>query len=269
MSDSATPVVGESVFELQLGNFSGPLDFLLELVKVNKIEIKDIFVSQVTEQFLQYMTQLSTLDVDQASEYMAISATLLEIKSKSLLPIDIDADNEGESAQALLIRQIEEYKLFKEIVSELKVQESVNRFYREPDQSVGKEAEVLGENLSLEGFMSAFNKFLARMQAKSGAEEVSRAITKETFSVTDKIRFIRSALIDNETIRFSSLFLATSSKTEIVTTFSAVLEMLKMQLICVKQSNLFDDFDIVPNNLTMSDEEITQSLSEETDEPTE
>ena len=77
----------KDALKLDITNFSGPLDLLLALVKENKIEIKDIFVSQVTEQFLQYMDQVSKLDVDQASEYMAMSATLLEIKSRALLPV--------------------------------------------------------------------------------------------------------------------------------------------------------------------------------------
>ena len=98
MSEEITEVQGEqseqqyafeeeqNVLELKLSNFDGPLDLLLSLVKENKIEIKDIFVSQVTEQFLEYMNQVSELDVELASEYMAMAATLLEIKSRALLP---------------------------------------------------------------------------------------------------------------------------------------------------------------------------------------
>ena len=107
---------------------------MLALVKENKIEIKDIFVSQVTEQFLQYMSQLSELDFDKASEYMAMSATLLEIKSRALLPVLEGLEEDEESPEKVLIRQLEEYKLFKEIVTELKEQENVDRFYREPDK---------------------------------------------------------------------------------------------------------------------------------------
>ena len=117
-----------SVLELKLTNFSGPLDLLLTLVKENKIEIKDIFVSQVTEQFLTYMDQLADLDVDKASEYMAMAATLLEIKSRALLPIIPELEDNEETPEAVLIRQLEEYKVFKEIVGELKEQENVDRF---------------------------------------------------------------------------------------------------------------------------------------------
>ena len=101
----------KNVLELKLSNFDGPLDLLLSLVKENKIEIKDIFVSQVTEQFLAYMDQVSELDVELASEYMAMSATLLEIKSRALLPILKELEPEEETPEEVLIRQLEEYKL--------------------------------------------------------------------------------------------------------------------------------------------------------------
>ena len=105
----------EPALELKLVNFNGPLDLLLELVKANKIEIKDIFVSQVTEQFLQYMDQLSEIDVNKAAEYMAMAATLLEIKARALIPV-LEELNDEESPEKVLIRQLEEYKVFKEVL---------------------------------------------------------------------------------------------------------------------------------------------------------
>jgi len=231
----------KSVLELKITNFSGPLDLLLALVKENKIEIKDIFVSQVTEQFLQYMSQLSDLDFDKASEYMAMSATLLEIKSRALLPVLPGLEEDEETPEKVLIRQLEEYKLFKEIVSDLKEQENVNRFYREPDKSVGKEVTVIKDNLSVDGFIEAFSKFLMKMQVKNAAENVSRAIVKESFSVPQKIAFIREVLKTESKFRFVELFDENASKNEIVTTFLAVLELLKLQIISVSQAQLFED----------------------------
>ncbi|MEG1707009.1 MAG: segregation/condensation protein A, partial [Clostridia bacterium] len=100
--------------EISLAGFNGPLDLLLHLVKEAKIEIKDIFVSQVTEQFMAYMSGLLTLDVDKAGEYMEIAATLLEIKSRALLPVMPGIDEYEESPDKIFIRQLEEYKLLKE-----------------------------------------------------------------------------------------------------------------------------------------------------------
>ena len=136
---------------------------------------------------MQYMSQLSELDFDKASEYMNMSATLLEIKSRALLPVLPGLEDDEESPEKVLIRQLEEYKLFKEIVTELKEQENVNRFYREPDKNVGKEISVIKENLSVDGFVQAFQKFLMKMQVKAQAKRF-RAITKESFSVPQKWR---------------------------------------------------------------------------------
>lgn len=231
----------QSGLELKLTNFSGPLDLLLALVKENKIEIKDIFVSQVTEQFLQYMTQLNELDVDKASEYMNMSATLLEIKSRALLPVIEGLNDDEETPEKVLIRQLEEYKLFKEIVSELKTQENVDRFYREPDKSVGKEVTVVKENLSVESFVQAFQKFLMKMQVRSAAENVSRTMVRESFSVPQKVAYIREVLLVEDKFKFVELFEADASRNEIVTTFLAVLELLKLQIIRVSQAALFED----------------------------
>lgn len=259
MSEEITEVQGEqseqqyafeeeqNVLELKLSNFDGPLDLLLSLVKENKIEIKDIFVSQVTEQFLEYMNQVSELDVELASEYMAMAATLLEIKSRALLPPVVkDDEPEEETPEAVLIRQLEEYKLFKEIVTELKEQENVDRFYRDPDKNVGKEVSVIKENLSLDGFIAAFNKFLAKLQVKSQqSTTVSRTMARESFSVPQKINFIREVLKTVNVFKFAELFEPGASRNEYVTTFIAVLELTKLQIITIRQSDIFEDIVIV------------------------
>ncbi len=259
MSEEITEVQGEqseqqyafeeeqNVLELKLSNFDGPLDLLLSLVKENKIEIKDIFVSQVTEQFLEYMNQVSELDVELASEYMAMAATLLEIKSRALLPPVVkDDEPEEETPEAVLIRQLEEYKLFKEIVTELKEQENVDRFYRDPDKNVGKEVSAIKENLSLDGFIAAFNKFLAKLQVKSQqSTTVSRTMARESFSVPQKINFIREVLKTVNEFKFAELFEPGASRNEYVTTFIAVLELTKLQIITIRQSDIFEDIVIV------------------------
>lgn len=236
----------KNVLELKLSNFDGPLDLLLSLVKENKIEIKDIFVSQVTEQFLAYMDQVSELDVELASEYMAMSATLLEIKSRALLPILKELEPEEETPEEVLIRQLEEYKLFKEIVTELKEQENVDRFYREPDKNVGREVSVIKENLSVEGFITAFNKFLAKLQVKTmQSTTVERTMTRESFSVPQKINYIREVLRTENEFRFMELFDENVTRNEFVTTFFAVLELLKLQVIRLRQDGLFEDIIII------------------------
>ena len=153
---------------------------------------------------------------------------------------------EEETPEAVLIRQLEEYKLFKEIVTELKEQENVDRFYRDPDKNVGKEVSVIKENLSLDGFIAAFNKFLAKLQVKSQqSTTVSRTMARESFSVPQKINFIREVLKTVNEFKFAELFEPGASRNEYVTTFIAVLELTKLQIITIRQSDIFEDIVIV------------------------
>ena len=171
----------------------------------------------------------------------------MEIKSRALLPILPELEENEETPEAVLIRQLEEYKVFKEIVGELKEQENVDRFYREPDKNVGKSVSVYKDTLTVEGFIEAFNKFLMKMEVKAQAENVSRAITKESFSVPQKIALIREILRTEKSFKFTDLFAENASKNEIVTTFIAMLELLKLQVIKVKQNGLFEEVVIMLN----------------------
>ncbi|MBQ3115634.1 MAG: segregation/condensation protein A [Clostridia bacterium] len=228
-------------YSTKLNNFEGPLDLLLHLIKEAKIEIKDVFVSQVTEQFLQYMDGLETLDVDKASEYLNMAATLLEIKSKSILPKIEEFDFEDPEQE--LIRQLEEYKLFKEASEKLKEQENVLRFYKEPDKSVG-DVKVVYSDFNLDGLIAAFSKLLMRVDDKKRQENVLKEIPKEVFTVKDKVEHIRSVLLDRKEASFFEMFTSYYTKNELITTFQAMLELLKLQYITVVQNGVFDDITI-------------------------
>ncbi len=225
-------------YSTKLDNFEGPLDLLLHLIKEAKIEIKDIFVSQVTEQFLAYMNGLSILDVDKASDYLNMAATLLEIKSKSILPkIEEYVEDDPETA---LIRQLEEYKLFKEVSAKLKDQENVERFYKEPDKNVG-DVKIVYSDFNLDGLISAFSKLLMRVDDKRKQENVLKEIPKEIFTVKDKVEHIRSVLLERTSVSFFEMFTNYYTKSELITTFQAMLELLKMQYLTVEQNGIFDD----------------------------
>ncbi len=230
-------------YSTKLDNFEGPLDLLLHLIKEAKIEIKDIFVSEVTEQFLQYINGLDILDVDKASEYLSMAATLLEIKSKSILPkIEDITDQIDEEVQ--LIRQLEEYKLFKEASVKLKEQENILRFYKEPDKSVG-DVKIVYSDFNLEGLISAFSKLLMRVDDKKRQENILKEIPKEVFTVKDKVEHIRTVLLDRKEVSFFEMFSSYYTKTELITTFQAMLELLKLQYIAVEQNGVFDDITII------------------------
>ncbi len=227
-------------YSTKLDNFEGPLDLLLHLIKEAKIEIKDVFVSKVTEQFLEYMNGLSVLDVDKASDYLNMAATLLEIKSKSVLPkIEEFFDEEYDPEQAL-IRQLEEYKLFKEASEKLKEQENVSRFYKEPDKSVG-DVKVVYNDFNLDGLIEAFSKLMMRVEDKKRQVNVLKEIPKEVFTVKDKVEQIRTVLLEKKSVSFFEMFPYHCTKNELITTFQATLELLKLQYITVEQNDVFDD----------------------------
>ena len=235
----------ESVVEYstKLDNFEGPLDLLLHLIKEAEIQIQDIFVSQVTEQYLAYIDGLASIDVDKASEYLNMAATLLEIKSKSILPkVDEYLDDIEDEGKAL-IRQLEEYKLFKEASAKLKEQENVLRFYKEPDKSVG-EVKVVYNDFNLDGLINAFSKLLMRVDDKKRQENVLKEIPKEVFTVKDKVEHIRETLLQKQEMSFFELFTHYYTKNELITTFQAMLELLKLQYITVEQNGIFDDITI-------------------------
>ncbi len=230
-------------YSTKLQNFEGPLDLLLHLIKEAKIEIREIFVSEVTEQFLLYMKGLDVLDVDKASEYLNMAATLLEIKSKSILPKIEELDDGIEDPEQALFRQLEEYKLFKEASEKLKGQENVLRFYKEPDKTVG-DVKIIYNDFNLDGLVSAFSKLLMRVDDKKRQENILKEIPKEVFTVKDKVEQIRNVLLSRKEVSFFEMFSHQYTKTELITTFQAMLELLKLQYISVEQNGVFDDITI-------------------------
>ncbi len=230
-------------YSTKLNNFEGPLDLLLHLIKEAKIEIKDVFVSEVTEQFLAYMEGLEFIDVDKASEYLNMAATLIEIKSKSILPKIEEFDIDVEDPEKAFIRKLEEYKLFKDASEKLKTQENVSRFYKEPDKSVG-EVKVVYNDFNLDGLIAAFSKLLMRVDDKQRQEKILKEIPKEVFTVKDKVQHIRTLLIERKSMSFFETFSSYYTKNELITTFQAMLELLKLQYITVEQNGVFDDITI-------------------------
>ena len=230
-------------YKFKLDNFDGPLDLLLHLIKVAKVDIRDIFVSKITEQYMVYMEDIDNIDVDKASEFISMAATLLEIKSKKLLPKPAEVVIDEEDPEQRLIRQIEEYKLFKEASEKLKTIENVDRLYKQPDDSVGEYRYELPDKLSLTLLTEAFYKLLQRQTIK--AQEITeRKIVKDRFTVAQKIAQIKDDLITRKRFKFSELFESDYSKSEIINTFLAILELLKGQLITATQTSVYGDIEI-------------------------
>ena len=234
----------DSSLKFKLEQFEGPLDLLYHLIKVAKINIRDIFISQITEQYLEMMKDIDNIDMEKAADFTLMAATLLEIKSKQLLPKpEVVGEQEIEDPEEKLYRQLEEYKLFKEASEKLKNIEDVGKFYKEPDDSAGQYRYELPEKLDVDALINAFSNLLHRVSVK--AETITeRKIEKDRFTVAEKIAQIKDSLLMKPRFKFNELFEADYSKSEIINTFLALLELLKSQYIKVDQSDTFGEIDV-------------------------
>lgn len=236
----------EDDYKFKLNQFEGPLDLLLHLIKLTKIDIRDIFLSDITEQYLEMMKDIDDVDIEKASEFINMSATLLEIKSRHLLPVEAEEVDEEDPEQRL-IRQIEEYKIFKEQGEVLSKIEDTSRFYKAPDNSVGEFKYELPDKLSSEALIEAFKLLMQKMTVKAEVVQ-EKKIVKDRFTVAQKIGQIKDMLLTKKEFKFTDMFEESYSKSEVINTFLALLELLKRQYITVVQNNLFEDIDIVRND---------------------
>ncbi len=230
--------------KVSLKQFDGPLDLLLSLVTEAKIDIKDIFVSQITEQYLASMDGVDELDMDAASEFLQMAATLIEIKSRSLLPKPPKEEEGEESPEEALIRQLTEYKAFKEASQDLKKleEEAKKLFTRLPEEYPLPPPTFELTGLTLDALMKAFQRVLARSQARQDAPE-PREIRKDSYTV-QSCMFRIQRRIRSGGCRFDELFDGAPNRQEIVTLFQALLELIRLGRVTVRQKGTFGDIAI-------------------------
>ncbi|MEG1500281.1 MAG: segregation/condensation protein A [Clostridia bacterium] len=244
--DTQIGIFEEEKYSVKLDNFEGPLDLLLHLIKDAKMDITTVKLSAITEQYLEYMNQIPELDMDKASDFIEVAATLIEIKSKKLLPRPEELLPDEEDPEAKLLRQLQEYKIFKEASESLQTFENVDRFYKVPDKSAGN-CKIILKDMSLDGLLDAFSNILAKASIKK-EELVEKKITKDRFTVAEKIAAIKDAILFRESVRFSELLEHDNTKSEIINVFLALLELLKMQIVKAKQIENFTEIEIIRVN---------------------
>jgi len=225
--------------DIKLDEFDGPLDLLLFLVKQAKVSIEDVFISKITDQYLAVIEGLENTDLDKASEFISIAAVLIEVKSKALLPKNEFEVDTGNDSRRELIQRLEEYKLFKDISAKMKAIETVGYFYKNPDPTSLDEVEVL-KDMTPDGLLKALQKLFLRLDRKPTLS-APRSIVKDRFTVPQKMSHIREIVEVQQEVNFLELFDDDYSKLEIITSFQALLELLKMQEIYVRQQEVFDD----------------------------
>ena len=234
-------------WKVKLPVFEGPLDLLLYLIKNEEVDIYQVELGKICDQYLAYLNVLRDLELEVAGEYLVIAATLVYIKSRMLLPEDqqiaTEEDEDGEDPRWELIRQLVEYKKFKDAAGQLsdlqQLQEKL--FYRDviPDLPKSKDP-GLGE-VGVFDLVKAFQKILQRAREKEGFKEIH----EDRFTVSEKIEMILNRILNEEVIQFTTLFSDLSSRTEIVVTFLAVLELVRLKQLRARQGENFGEIELV------------------------
>lgn len=227
---------------LELKDFNGPLDLLLHLIGDAKIDIKDIFVSQVTDQYIRIVRESAQLDMEEASEFIQMAATLLLIKSRSILPPTVEEmGEEEENPEEVLIRQLEEYAKFQQMASQMQdfEQAAARLFSKLPDEFPLPPPVYELEGLTLEGLIAAFVRISERLKEKdeSTGEIPAQIIRMDRHTVGECMKNILR-LTSKGRVGFFDLFSKNPTRNEVVTLFLALLELLKQgKVIAVQETS--------------------------------
>ena len=234
-------------YRIRLDLFEGPLDLLLYLIKREELDIYDIPIMVITRQYLDYLNLMEDLNLDIAGDFLVMAATLMQIKSRMLLPPDpAGLETQEEDPRAELVRRLLEYKAFKEAAERLKEFQSrqsgvFGRFGSEPEFENADEL-TLGD-VSLFDLLSSFARVL-----KSINDDAFHEILKDEYTVADKIEDIVQRLKKETSIQFSRLFRAAKNKLEAITTFLALLELIRQKEVFIIQDTQFGEIEISKNN---------------------
>jgi len=222
-------------YRVKLEIFEGPFDLLFHLIEKNEVDIYDIPIAEITDQYLKYLDDIKHFDVEVTSEFLVMAATLIQIKSKMLLPRQRDEDQEEIDPRKRLVDRLVEYRKYKSVSEELKKREDKykGRMYKEPEpQEEYVECEPVFMNLDIIDLCKAFNRAMKKYKDLYNDNiNLKRGLQREKVSLADKIRFITSRLRNKTEIEFADLFNEGSTRTDVVITFIAMLELIRLKKI--------------------------------------
>ncbi|WP_079476630.1 segregation/condensation protein A [Marinococcus halophilus] len=234
-------------YKVKIDQFEGPLDVLLHFVQQAEMDIQDIPLAAITDQYLQYVRTMQELELDVAGEYLVMAATLLQIKSQTLLPVTVDEDTwmEEEDPKEQLIEQLEEYKRYKEAAGKLQHREQEQQqVYKKPLSEWSTDdarEEGLPDGLTVYDMVAAFQKMKERAKNAHPPQATVRA---DEYSVEERMTEVMEELERLEGCSFYQLFAETRTRPQMVVTFLALLELMKQKQIRCEQANNFDDITI-------------------------
>ncbi len=239
---------------VKLQVFEGPLDLLLYLLEKNKVNIYDIPIVEITEQYMEYIREMKRQDLEVLSEFLVMAATLIDIKSRMLLPSNPDSEEEEEDTRAELVQQLLEYKMYKCMAYELKDRQmdAGRVMYKKPtipEEVRAYEPPVdiheLMSDITLSRLHEIFESIMKKQQDKiDPLRSKFGKIEKEEVSLEDKMEDLQKYAAGHRHFSFRGLLTAQSSKVEVIVTFLAILELMKMGTIRISQEHIFDDIQI-------------------------
>ena len=247
---------GAPEYQVRLDMFEGPLDLLLYLVRKEEVELYDLPLGRIVQQYLDYLAAVPEPDLDRAGDFIALAAHLIYLKSRRLLPVEqrpegVDDSAEEEDPHWELIRQLVEYKKFKDVAAHLQAVE-INRLDLFPrpastSPAAGEDEDALSEAMALRDIgvfdlLSAFQRMLGRFEQKQ-RRDPGTVIFEENFTVADKILQLqgRVAAGGGQAVAFSAMFTAAASRVELVVTLLALLELVRLRQLRVVQSAAFEE----------------------------
>ncbi len=252
-------------YELRLDNFEGPLDVLVYLIDKNKMNIYDISIAEIADQYLAMLKKQESLNLEIASEFIVMASTLLLLKSKKLLP-NSDGGDEAELTEEELVRRILEYKKYKEITSlfKEKIQVYSKRYYKKPDAIELKKQEIERDFTSQDIFDSYKSIFEKNEEKKNEqARNIEKIAVYDNFSVSDKVKEIFKELFKRKKFVFGKMYsIKSKPKEEVVTAFSGVLELDRRNKIITHQEELFGDIVVSRKEDTLFGEKIENGLTD-------
>jgi len=230
-------------YRIQLANFEGPLDLLLFLIRKDELDIYDIPIAEITKQYLAYVELMKELDLEVAGEFILMAATLIQIKVRMLLPRpEFEGEEDEEDPRAQLVRQLLEYKRFKEVAETLTgIEDRQRRLFPRTDFSWQKryhstKRELIMKDVGMFDLMAAFKKALDEMPKQGVHEVASVGVTIE-----EQIEMILQRIQEEEKLRFDLLMQQYQERIMVIVTFMAILELIRTHQIVVKQASVFGE----------------------------
>ena len=238
-----------SEYIFHLDDFDGPIELLVHLARINGLDIYTLKISQITDQYLAMVDGIDTTDLDSATDFLVMAATLLEIKARALLPReeeDLEEIEDVLDSEEEIRRLMIEHELFKEKAQAIKENETLNRFYREPVFS-DKDARVTIKGFNLEKLMEAYAKVLFNFTKEEEIVDVKQ-IQRDEYTVARQLNFLVNELVDKKELSFFSIFDELVTKSEIINTFLALLQLVSKQFACIVQEQADGDIKIGINS---------------------